>query len=484
VLAVGKNALVYVSIQGGISRYTLNGEYIDRFDIYVGGGGSMAFDDNGSLYVANPSSYPKSIRRYDANTGAFLNDIDLTVDPLDIEWRNGELLVLDRGRIKRYTYDGLYLGEFFQLQGGYCPSSERMEFAPNGKLYISCYGTRLQFISEYDATTGAYLGVFMSISLPDTNPPQYWTEYTGDPLYISMLPIPSATPTNALTSTPTPTRTASRTPTLTPTLTPAPVVPPDTVGVYQNGTWSLRFSNSAGAADITATFGGASADLPIVGDWNGDAIDTVGVYRNNEGRFILSNSNLSPAVSHNFIFGSPGDTPIAGKWVNPTGSDGVGVFRPTNGILYQKAALSTGFSDYFAIFGNPGDVGFSGDWNKDGLDSIGIYRSALGRWYITQNSQPNGVTFADHDFFWNVGTGRPIVGDWDGDRRTTVGYRISTSFVLHDSLETTGYDIGFTFGASGAIPVVGKWTSQVHPNVIGILNQGSPVQPVDRDRVE
>jgi hypothetical protein len=265
-------------------------------------------------------------------------------------------------------------------------------------------------------------------------------------------------------------------PTPTPTATPIPARP-DTIGIYHNGTWYLRNTNSTGSPDVTASFGGDPSDLPVVGDWNGDGMDTLGVYRNSTGFFLLSNSNTTPVVSYAVLLGNPGDTPFAGKWRSDMLGDGIGVFRPSNGILYQKRDLTSGFSDYFAIFGNPSDVAFAGDWNGDGLDSIGVYRAATGRWYMTQNSQPTGITYSDHSFFWNVGNAVPIIGDWDGNRVSTVGYRVSTTFVLHDTLESTGYDTGFSFGASAGRPVVGKWTLPSQPPLSRVVQpiSGNPV---------
>jgi CSLREA domain-containing protein len=260
---------------------------------------------------------------------------------------------------------------------------------------------------------------------------------------------------SAGTSQPTATPTASDTPTMT-------AIPPvsDTIGVYRDGVWHLRTTNTAGAAEIVQVFGGDPSDLPVVGDWNGDGIDTLGIYRSNVGVFYLSDSNTAPSLAHTLIFGNPDDIPFAGKWSNDMIGDGVGVYRNSNGILYQKKSLTTGFSDFFAIFGNPGDIPIAGDFDGDGYDSIGIYRVDTGSWYLTDNSQPNGITFSNANFAWDIGRSRPIAGDWDGNGRTTVGYQsLSGVFVLHSTTATNGTDIVFAFGPLTGRPVAGKWGS-------------------------
>jgi hypothetical protein len=274
---------------------------------------------------------------------------------------------------------------------------------------------------------------------------------------------------------------ATATPTMTasPTLTPIPPRP-DTVGLYKDGTFYLRNSNTSGIADITANFGGDVSDIPVAGDWNGDSVDTIGIYRQSTGALFLSNSNTTPSVAYNFIFGNPNDIAFGGKWHTVAAHDGIGVFRPSNGILYLRNDLTTGFADYFMIFGNPSDRGMSGDWNNDGVDTVGIYRTANTRWYMS-NANGNGITYSDVDFEWNILTHAAMSGDWNADGITTVGYYDPTGavFVLHGSLATVGADSYVWFGPGGGMPMRGKWTAPAGPSVgIGVIGGvgGSPVE--------
>jgi len=216
------------------------------------------------------------------------------------------------------------------------------------------------------------------------------------------------------------------------------------------------------------------SDLPVAGDWNGDGVDTIGVYRSSSGFYFLSDSNTTPAVNYTVLFGNPGDTPFAGKWTADMTHDGLGVYRNSNGILYQKKDLTTGFSDYFAIFGNPGDQGVGGDWDGNGFDSVGIYRSADQKWYLSNNSTPSGITFSDIDFDWTIGGNTLVVGDWDGDGDSTVGYLTTTGvFVLHPNNATVGTDNVFPFGPTGSKPVAGKWIAPAKPPLGGVIGGGN-----------
>jgi hypothetical protein len=296
---------------------------------------------------------------------------------------------------------------------------------------------------------------------------------------------PSFTPSSTATSTITPSHTATLTPSNTATNTPIPPRP-DTVGVYKSGVFYLRNSNSTGIADITAYFGGAVSDLPVVGDWNGDGVDSIGVYRSNTGFFFLSDSNTAPAVNYTVLFGNPGDTPFAGRWTADMIGSGVGVYRNANGILYKKKLLTNGFDDFFAIFGNPGDVGFAGDWDADGFDSIGVYRSSVQTWYLSDNSTPGGITFSDVDFVYDIGLNAPVVGDWDADTDSTPGYLTSTGvFSLHPNNAAPGTDIVFAFGPSDGTPIAGKWAAPSRPPLVvvggGQQDTGSDTIPDSAD---
>ena len=179
----------------------------------------------------------------------------------------------------------------------------------------------------------------------------------------------------------------------------------DSVGIYRNGVFYLRNTNTTGFADIVVPFGNPS-DQPVVGDWNGDGVDTIGVYRN--GTFILRNSNTAGSPDLVFTLGNPGDVGIAGDW-NGDGVTTCGVFRPSNGIVYLKNTNTTGFADLSFVFGNAGDKPVAGDWNGDGIDTIGIYRNGV--FYLT-NSNTTG--FADIVFVLGNSGDFPIAGNWNG----------------------------------------------------------------------
>jgi hypothetical protein len=78
--------------------------------------------------------------------------------------------------------------------------------------------------------------------------------------------------------------------------------------------------------DKTALFG-AKGDIPVVGDFNGDGVDEIAVFR--AGKWIIdSNGNRQIDASDRTIdFGQEGDKPIAGDF-DGDGVDEPAVYRP------------------------------------------------------------------------------------------------------------------------------------------------------------
>jgi hypothetical protein len=98
----------------------------------------------------------------------------------------------------------------------------------------------------------------------------------------------------------------------------------DTMGVYDNGWWYLRNSNTPGPPDIVVNFG-TTGYTPVVGDFG------LGVFV--DGWWYLRGSYTPGPPTQVWQFGVPGDIPIPGKWfityqgTSPHSWDEPGVIR-------------------------------------------------------------------------------------------------------------------------------------------------------------
>jgi hypothetical protein len=85
--------------------------------------------------------------------------------------------------------------------------------------------------------------------------------------------------------------------------------------VYRPSTreFLLKNTNTGGEADIEIVYG-APGDQPLVGDWNGDGIQTIGVYRPSTREFLLKNTNTGGETDIEIVYGAPGDQSLVGDW--------------------------------------------------------------------------------------------------------------------------------------------------------------------------
>jgi len=124
---------------------------------------------------------------------------------------------------------------------------------------------------------------------------------------------------------------------------------------------------------------GRQGDVPVAGDWNGDGVTNIGLFR--EGTWYLDldgNGQWSEADAYVPDFGRPGDKPVVGDW-NGDGVDNLGVYRNGLWILDTDGDRQLTASDRVFELGGPDDLPVVGDFNGDGIDEVGIYRPGAGK---------------------------------------------------------------------------------------------------------
>ena len=214
---------------------------------------------------------------------------------------------------------------------------------------------------------------------------------------------------------------------------------PDSLGVYDqerfyldttgNGTW-----DKVSGGDTYRDFGInpiRSTATPVIGDWDGDGDDDLGVY--NEERFYL-------------------DTTGNGVWDKVSGGD-----------TYRDFGINPIRNTAIPVIG---------DWDGDGDDDLGVYNEECFYLDTTGNGVWDKVSGGDtyRDFGINPirSTAIPVIGDWDGDGVDDLGVYNNEFFYL----DTTGNgtwdkvsggdtfrDFGINPIRASAIPVIGRWAS-------------------------
>ena len=148
-------------------------------------------------------------------------------------------------------------------------------------------------------------------------------------------------------------------------------------GVVRGATWYLRRTQSSGPANITFTYG-RIGDIHVVGDWNGDGIDTPGVVRGNT--WYLRNSNTPGPADVTFTFNAAGTPTVYHLLGQPTA---VATFNA--GTWSVRTEQTTGPADFTARWGQAGDFPLGGGFYVSDPDctspSLGYVRS--NGWHIS-----------------------------------------------------------------------------------------------------
>jgi hypothetical protein len=195
-------------------------------------------------------------------------------------------------------------------------------------------------------------------------------------------------------------------------------------GAYRPGTsgysqWRLiRTHNSNFATYEPASFDfGLGGDLPVPGDYDGDGIQDLAVFRTGTGdwftRKIYLNNCGPMECTEQVHFGLPGDVPAPGDFDGDGATDRA-VFRPSEGNWYILFS-SGGWTGLH--FGQNGDQPVTGDYDNDGKSDVAVIRreNGLMTWFVLQssNNQFIGLQFG-------LTADKAVPADYDGDGRTDI----------------------------------------------------------------
>ncbi|HEU4916538.1 MAG TPA: twin-arginine translocation signal domain-containing protein [Acidimicrobiia bacterium] len=219
--------------------------------------------------------------------------------------------------------------------------------------------------------------------------------------------------------------------------------------VVSGTTIQMRNALTSGGANQTFRFG-LPGDYPVIGDFSNSGVRTIGMVRNSRhgvtgvGSLIWFLRQVEGPGEPNLVFeyGRPGDIPVVGDW-NGDGVHTVGVVRGNRWLLRNSNRAGDPEIDF--EFGRAGDIPVVGDWNGDGRSGIGVVRG--NRW-ILRNTLSAGP--GDNDFEL-PGSGRPVTGDWDGDGRTGVGWFNEGAWTVRNLGASSS--TSFTFGSPNGIPL-------------------------------
>ncbi|HBT75714.1 MAG TPA: hypothetical protein DEB39_02045, partial [Planctomycetaceae bacterium] len=114
------------------------------------------------------------------------------------------------------------------------------------------------------------------------------------------------------------------------------------IGVYRNGNWYIDYNGDGrwNEGDIEVRGEVIEGAVPVVGDWNGDGIDRIGLFVNGKWHLDTTGDHAHDTVVE---FGRAGDIPTVGDW-SGSGIVELGVYRPYHGepLLTQDTGAEAG----------------------------------------------------------------------------------------------------------------------------------------------
>jgi hypothetical protein len=206
------------------------------------------------------------------------------------------------------------------------------------------------------------------------------------------------------------------------------------IGVFRNGAW--YFDNNGNGAwegcqtdSCIASFGGFKTDIPVTGDWTGDGSIKVGIYRNGKWYLDLNGNGIwedcqTDKCAPSFG-GSNGDVPVVGDWTGDKITK-LGIYRKGQWYLDKNGNGAWDGCTVDSCLGPFGgfsmDIPIVGNWTGDGVMKIGIYRQ--GQWFLDKNG--NGTwEGCDVDIclgpFGGFKEDIPVIGDWDHTGKDKIG---------------------------------------------------------------
>ncbi|AVQ00343.1 hypothetical protein C7S18_23890 (plasmid) [Ahniella affigens] len=207
----------------------------------------------------------------------------------------------------------------------------------------------------------------------------------------------------------------------------------DGIGVYRPSTktFLLRRTATTGTPDLSFTVPDAEpGDLPVIGDWNGDGVDTPGLQRESVVYIWDRWDNISIANSVRQTGGVFGERYATADW----NIDGLSDITSHESIIGETRFYDEIFAtraQYLYVFGSPAGEAVFGDWNSDGLITEARYVPTTGLFRFT-NQLAQGSVSLDGTSAIGPANSRPLAGDWDGSGQDRVGVfdPVTKSFFL------------------------------------------------------
>jgi hypothetical protein len=188
---------------------------------------------------------------------------------------------------------------------------------------------------------------------------------------------------------------------------------------------------------------GTAGDIAVPGDYDGDGLSDLAVWRPSNGNWIIRYSSNSTVVTTQF--GISTDIPVPGDY-DGDGKTDYAVMRPSNGTLYAITSAGGGFWENWAI--TSGDIPVPADYNGDGLTDYAFWRPSNGTFYVWYLGTNTAWTQG-----WGAAGDVPVVRDYDGDWLADLAVWRPSSGTWYTINSSNWGTTAIQWGASSDVPI-------------------------------
>ncbi|MDQ4121615.1 MAG: FG-GAP-like repeat-containing protein [Acidobacteriota bacterium] len=188
---------------------------------------------------------------------------------------------------------------------------------------------------------------------------------------------------------------------------------------------------------------GLGTDVPVGGDYDGDTLTDIAVYRPSEGVWYIWQSSNNQIIA--VRWGLSEDKPVPADY-DYDGITDIAVYRPSDGTWYVRRSSDNNLTA--VRWGIQTDIPLTGDFDGDGRADFVVYRPSESTWYLLQTR--NG--FRAERF--GLENDQPVPGDYDGDGRHDIAvFRQGFWYILGS---TRGF-YGLQWGQPNDVPVAVRY---------------------------
>ena len=191
---------------------------------------------------------------------------------------------------------------------------------------------------------------------------------------------------------------------------------------------------------------GQSTDTPAPADYDGDGKTDIAVFRSSDNTWNVLKSSGGTITQQ---FGASGDQPVPSDY-DGDGKADFAVWRNSNSSWYYLK--STDNATGGQAWGQSGDKPVPGDYDGDGKTDLAVFQSVSGGngvWSILNSS--NGTTTTQQ---WGLYNDRTVQGDYDADGKTDIAvWRASSGYWYIQQSGSNNSLRSEHFGQNGDIPV-------------------------------